>query len=98
MQLLVVYLTAGATQDLTGQRVTDETKAMKMPGVRPKAELADLGRRPNDREVRYDSVKAGPHGPWRHVLHCEIYGRTLLGLSLASHVHSVVANPAPHST
>ena len=59
MQLLVVYLTAGAEQDLTGKPVTAETKAMKMPCVRSK-----LGGDFPQREMRYDSVKAGSHGPW----------------------------------
>ena len=56
---MVVYLTAGAEQDLTDQPVTDETKAMKMPGLQPSV--------PGGRAQRYDCVKAGPHGPWRWV-------------------------------
>ena len=51
MQLLVVRAAVGLPQEL-GTTVNGMTRAMRMPGPRPDGE-------------RYDSVRAGPHRPFR---------------------------------
>ena len=56
MQLLLVKVALGAVQEL-GTRVDEQTKAMSMP--------AERGRVPGCGVIRYDSVRAGPHRPWR---------------------------------
>jgi hypothetical protein len=56
LQLLLVRVALGAIQEL-GQTVTEQTKAMSMP--------AERGRVPGCGVIRYDSVRAGPHRPWK---------------------------------
>lgn len=56
MQLLLVQVALGACQE-EGTRVSEQTKSMTIPKER--------GRLPKCGVLRYDSVRAGPHRPWR---------------------------------
>ena len=57
MELLVVRAALGTSEEM-GQRVSDETKAMRMPGVRIEGDDSTAS-------IFYDSVRAGPHRPFR---------------------------------
>lgn len=60
MELIVVRAALGTPQEM-GQRITSETRAMRMPGVR--VHEGDGGTSSAPR-VLYDSVRAGPHRPF----------------------------------